>query len=91
LNDRNAQFGTPGSTFRHVIPEYRTIQKTIDGIPPVPGHNSDFSNDIKTESDLTLYQIRFCFWLRRQDSNLRPPGYEGLLGVFGLPKPLEMW
>ena len=45
---------------------------------------------IDKEKPPYLLEIRW-FLLRRRDSNLRPPGYEGLSGVFGIPKPLEMW
>ena len=54
---------------------------------PFPGIIPTFLALKKEEPDLTLYQIRFLFWLRRQDSNLRPPGYEG----FKIPVKIQLF
>ena len=47
MNDRIAHLGIPGSSNRRDIPECRTTQKAKVGITPIPGHNSNFSYDIK--------------------------------------------
>jgi len=47
MNDRIAHSGIPGRINSRIIPEYRTAQKTKVGITPIPGHNSNFSYDIK--------------------------------------------
>ena len=55
--------------------------------------NYFFSSQIEylvkvAKSDVFLTEMA-VFWLRRQDSNLRPPGYEGDLAIFDVPMCLK--
>ena len=75
MNDRTAHSGSQVTVHSCNTAEYRTAQKTKVGITPISGNNSNFSCDKKIP-DLTLYQIRYLFWLRREDLNLRLPGCE---------------
>ena len=66
LNDRIAHSSTRVSANSRIIHGYGTAQKTKVGITPIPGHNPNFSCDIKRRTwfDFVSNQVLFLWSLR---------------------------